>query len=682
MTHTHSPVTGLATGPSERRRYLRHVLDLNAEIVGTRVGPWPCKLRDVCRGGMYLAWDSDLPKRAGHLQRGDPVQVRLRAPHLGTGQTFEVQATIARIFERGVGLSFRELSVETFEALLGQRNAYRSQPCLATGSQTEPYKSGFSSLAGSQRINRLEAQCKALIDPWLSQVIKQFFDQVPDRLFSSARNAGNNAEQRDYLDAMMVVKQQRNQLEPEIAATVLHWADGSGLQKERRPELAGVGAQLSLIKDNDLEHLLARAQLVSQAESRHRAALYQLGQRFEALLGTPIGAGNLPFAPQAFSDAFSNVLGGLGFKTAQLAVIYKLLADNLIPQLGELYKALNELLAQEGILPDLGYGRRPAAPPPRTPALGLGRLGQDGLQPPPFEPHGASPERSDLDNRAYFDPGAPPTDPYQLVHSLLALQRQHQIAPAPEGDGYRGAMAGFPIPPREAPPSGTDSCFRAGDIAQLLNELQCWGQHLSQDIRNHTVRGRLQSELQRRVGGTETRRMGEQEGHAIDAVTSLLNAIDDDPGCGEALKPQIRRLQLPIFKTALTDPGFFSHRAHPARRALDQLARLDALLGRTDGTAREEHEARIERLITRIARDFGNNGDVFADASRELDELLASAEREYAENVATVFSECEQQQALLISQRIEAGQVLAPSAAPEDPDPLPERIGDWQVWLN
>ena len=49
--------------------------------------------------------------------------------------------------------------------------------------------------------------------------------------------------------------------------------------------------------------------------------------------------------------------------------------------------------------------------------------------------------------------------------------------------------------------------------------------------------------------------MGEQEGHAIEAVTSLLNAIDDDPGCGEALKPQIRRLQLPIFKTALTDPG-------------------------------------------------------------------------------------------------------------------------------
>ena len=150
---------------------------------------------------------------------------------------------------------------------------------------------------------------------------------------------------------MMELKQQRNQLEPEIAAAVPQWVEGSAPPKARRLELAGVGAQLSLVEDNDLEHLLARAELVSQAESRHRAALYQLGQRFEALLGTRTGA-NLPVAPQVFSDAFSNALGGLGFKPTQLWATYKVLADTLVPLLGDLYKALNELLAREGILPD------------------------------------------------------------------------------------------------------------------------------------------------------------------------------------------------------------------------------------------------------------------------------------------------------------------------------------------
>ena len=165
--------------------------------------------------------------------------------------------------------------------------------------------------------------------------------------------------------------------------------------------------------------------------------------------------------------------------------------------------------------------------------------------------------------------------------------------------------------------------------------------------------------------------MGEQEGHAIEAVTSLLNAIDDDSGCGEALKPQIRRLRLPyLFRRALPI-RFWSASSHPARRALDQLARLQTLLGRTEGKAREEREAGIERVITRVAQNFGNNKEVFADASRELDELLATAEREYAENVATVIKECEQQQTLLRSQRIETGQGSAPSAAPEDPENLP-----------
>jgi hypothetical protein len=101
MTHTHSPVTGLATRPEDRRRYVRHVLDLDAEIAGTHVGPWPCKLRDFCRGGMHLVWETDVPKRAGHLRRDDPVQVRVRAAHLGTGQNFEVQAIVARVFEGG-----------------------------------------------------------------------------------------------------------------------------------------------------------------------------------------------------------------------------------------------------------------------------------------------------------------------------------------------------------------------------------------------------------------------------------------------------------------------------------------------------------------------------------------------------------------------------------------------------
>jgi hypothetical protein len=99
MTHTHSPVTVLATRPEDRRRYVRHVLDLDAEIAGTHVGPWPCKLRDFCRGGMHLVWETDVPKRAGHLRRDDAVQVQVRAAHLGTGQNFEVQAIVARVFE-------------------------------------------------------------------------------------------------------------------------------------------------------------------------------------------------------------------------------------------------------------------------------------------------------------------------------------------------------------------------------------------------------------------------------------------------------------------------------------------------------------------------------------------------------------------------------------------------------
>jgi diguanylate cyclase (GGDEF)-like protein len=647
----HSTVMTTATGLSERRRNQRHTLYLDAEIWRQNLGTWPCKLRDLCRGGMHLAWDCDTPERAPRLQRGDPVAVRVR---LAGRQEIAVQATVARVFDSGIGVAIRDLPRETFEALL------REPPRYAGGAGSN--RSGVSAPAASRRIDYLQAQSKALADPWLRLVIKAFFDQAPDRLFICARDARNNAEQRDYMDAMLILRQQRSRLEPEIAAAGLQGVEGGGSPKDKGPGPAP--AHLSLVKDDDLEHLLARSDLVSQAESRHRTMLYRLGQQYEAMLGIPIGVGNLPIAPQVYSDAFSDALASLGLKSNQMWLAYKVLAEILVPRLGDLYQEINDLLTREGIGPDLGHGS--AGTQQQAPVARPAPPVQD---PPPVL--GAGPGYCEPDGRPYGDPGPPPAaDPYELVRGLLAMQKRDPVALPPEPDGYRGPAIG----PSPMELTATQSCFRAGEIAQVLLDFQHRGRPLAQDVRNGTVRERLQSELARRAGGT--RRMGEHEGQAIDAVTSLLNAIDDDPVCGEALKPQIHRLQLPIYKTALTDPAFFSDRAHPARRALDQLARLQSLLGQ--GQAREEREARIERVIERIAEDFGNNQAVFAEAARDLDEVLAAAEREYADNVAKLVGECQVQQALLRAQTQQA----APAWGDEAPGLRTEASREQGVWID
>ncbi len=621
---------------------------------------------------MHLAWDGDHPEHARRLQRGDPVQVCLRLSETAMEQEFPLQAIVARVFEGGVGVTFRPLALEAFERLLAQRNAYRTEAPLAA---TESNRGSASSPSGSRRISRIEAQCKELVDPWLGLAVKAFFDQAPDRLFVCARDAGNDVEQRDYLDAMLLLKQERSRLESEIAAAVRH--ENAGTPKDSRPERAGPGFRLSLVQDNELEHLLARAELVSQAESRHKTSLYQLGLRLEALSATGQGLASLAVSPEVFSNAFSSALATLGFKPIQIGATYKVLADTLVPHLETLYGDLNELLASEGILPDLGYGHGSPGAVRRAPVEGSDHTPQVNPGAPPSGVDG-SPSPAGSRAPAYADPQASVADPYRSVRDLQTIERQHQTDLAPRHDGYPGPP---PISPSAAAANSTEPTVHAGEIAQLLHDFQSWGQHLAQDVRARTVKERLQSELDRRGGGTRQRRMGDREGQAIDVVTGLLNAIDEDAESGEILKPQIRRLQLPIYKTALTDPDFFSHKDHPARRALDQLARLQELLGEKDGKLREERAASIERVVARVAQDFGSNEDVFADAVRELDGLLAWAEREYADNVARLVGECEREQALRAGcGEDESGS--APGAPNESSEAATEAAPGGKIWLD
>lgn len=60
----------------------------------------------------------------------------------------------------------------------------------------------------------------------------------------------------------------------------------------------------------------------------------------------------------------------------------------------------------------------------------------------------------------------------------------------------------------------------------------------------------------------------------IDVVGSLFDQILADPKLPPPLAQQIARLQLPVLRAALGDPGFFSSRRHPVRQFVNRIASL------------------------------------------------------------------------------------------------------------
>jgi hypothetical protein len=91
----------------------------------------------------------------------------------------------------------------------------------------------------------------------------------------------------------------------------------------------------------------------------------------------------------------------------------------------------------------------------------------------------------------------------------------------------------------------------------------------------------------------------------IDVIGSLFDAILADPKVPPQLARQIARLQLPVLRAALGDPGFFASRRHPVRRLVNRIASLGAAFDDFSEAEAREFLAKVRDLVHDIVEgDF------------------------------------------------------------------------------
>lgn len=107
----------------------------------------------------------------------------------------------------------------------------------------------------------------------------------------------------------------------------------------------------------------------------------------------------------------------------------------------------------------------------------------------------------------------------------------------------------------------------------------------------------------------------------MDVIALLFDYIFRDPSIPESLRQLFGRLQVPILKAALLDRAFFSDKSHPARLLLDHLA--DAAIGADDN---HEYGVAIRELaagvVDELCRDFEIDLAAFARADRRVADFV------------------------------------------------------------
>jgi hypothetical protein len=144
----------------------------------------------------------------------------------------------------------------------------------------------------------------------------------------------------------------------------------------------------------------------------------------------------------------------------------------------------------------------------------------------------------------------------------------------------------------------------------------------------------------------------------IDVIGFLFDQILADPKVAPQMARQIARLQLPVLRAALGDPGFFSSRKHPVRRFINRIASLGAAFEDFGDVGAQVFLGRVKALIQEVVEGDFDQIDLYEQKLAALEALTAElADSDLPDQGATaaLLAEKEDQQRLrqLYAQRVE-----------------------------
>lgn len=413
----------------------------------------------------------------------------------------------------------------------------------------------------------------------ISQKLKSFFDKADDSLFELADKAHSNQEQNLFFDSMREVRVQRRGIEKRFSAAIdlafanLVVSEVKEQQDEYQDTLSADA--LSLVQNEDLEEMVAIESSISRANSEFGEAIQHISLRLDSLVPVKVYQKNNPIGPDVLCDAFMSEAKKLDVDIKAKLVLFKLFDRTVVSQLGDVYRAANQVLIDHNVLPSLTTGGRSSATRQSTTA--------ENTYGEPSSHHHQQANQEVI----------------SALQGMLGGQISQQT---PVSDGHQ--------------------------LLQLLSVAQKMPAANQQSMIGVDVRSLL-GEMQRTTGGAVT--IGRMDDEIINLVNMLFDFILEDRNLADPMKALISRMQIPMVKVALVDKTFFTKGGHAARRLLNEMA--TAALGWQGDLETGERDPlykKMEGVVRRLIEDFDTDVSIFSELLADFTSFIEKEKRRVA----------------------------------------------------
>jgi len=521
----------------------------------------------------------------------------------------------------------------------------------------------FAAVDAPPRVRRLLGALLALSRQSLTAPLTLTVVELERELLREAERARNSQVQADLLAQARQIHPfaegfSHRFLEHLAQALAALFAPASEAPAAAEPPRPSMSA-LTLVNDTDIDRDIVLNEIMRREILRSANALQLLGQRLAVLAAAPaLDAEHVPFGPVILCGIVRRIgdEGGLELE-AQLA-LYRSFERQVLERLGELLERANVLLGHEGVLPGLVYTpylarsaatRRIVTQPGRSQAgaararttpvtswngvsstaasswsammqaeLG-GHPAQNGAPQPPPLPTGAPDQPATAP--PVVDLAAPAMS---ALHELLAGARQAMAAEVAPSHGPEAPLPGAAVADERAVAGGTAdaNAVPSAMVDAILGQLQA---RIAGGATSRSMSD-LQTALltQLRAEHGEQAALTVKDGDTLDLLGLLFQQIRQEQRPQTAGNDLVGRLQVPLARAALADPGFFVRDEHPARELLNTIAELGAS-GLQEDDLDPQLVQKLERTVDTVVAQYHDDPAVFAAANEEVQQHFRAA---------------------------------------------------------
>lgn len=390
---------------------------------------------------------------------------------------------------------------------------------------------------------------KGVVENALPGLLGPFFTQIDEALFDRADDAKNLQEQRIFLDAMRMLRQSSQRLQPKISEKYLSCFDAL-LTNDLSLMLSQSHNQdgsLSIMEDHVLEDMIALDNFVTAMVAACGEDLQYLSKRLEYLLGQPIREEENPFIPALLAESFALELNGLQLDTEAKLLILKLFEEYFAKKWPQITTTCNQFLKEKGVRPDLELQKKTILKQKSEPEPKPSLRNEDT----PSAVEGAS-------RGSQADSG-------QVIEEIYRLLQNHS------GEGRQ-----------------TKDFLAVTSVVQAITGGA--GSLAPQDVAQKGLEQAIASLMAANQQDYDS--LHPREKTVIKALEGAFDRIGSQDLAPRDMPDMVAKMQLPIAAMVLSDPQFLDRQNHPGRRLVNEVFRacstfLDGADGDTDPLRKE-----------------------------------------------------------------------------------------------